>query len=271
LRNIEVSFFELGISNGAVDSDIQMVKMEYCANGMGISTTGNDIENCFFANNDFDVMINSGGHLGTRFNHCWFNNASQTHIAFWTGNETEISFTGCWFEQSDEGIIGYNTNASLPVYYTAIMFKVLAFDLCKFHTDKASDYMFNFTLATYGQISIHRCTFDKVDGTITSIALPTGNATITVEECVQYEEVGGENVTVAYPSTRNSGNATISSSTSVVVTHGLITTPTSATVTMGTTGAGDYYVDTFTTTQFTVHVANSGNYTVYWNAEYNPN
>jgi len=68
----------------------------------------------------------------------------------------------------------------------------------------------------------------------------------------------------------NSGTATISASTSVVVTHGLAGTPTNVRVTLGTTGAGDYYVDTFTSTQFTVHVANSGTYTVYWEATYKP-
>jgi len=66
------------------------------------------------------------------------------------------------------------------------------------------------------------------------------------------------------------GVATINASTSVVVNHGLSGTPQVVFVTLGTTGAGDYYVDTLTTTQFTVHVANSGTYTVYWEAEYQP-
>jgi len=70
--------------------------------------------------------------------------------------------------------------------------------------------------------------------------------------------------------THNSGTETISASTSVVVTHGLAGSPDIVTVTLGTTGAGNYYVDTFTSTQFTVHVANSGTYTVYWKAIYKP-
>lgn len=65
---------------------------------------------------------------------------------------------------------------------------------------------------------------------------------------------------------QNASSATISASTSVMVTHGLSGTPNVVTVTLGTTGAGDCYINTITSTQFTIHVANSGTYTVYWYA-----
>jgi len=70
--------------------------------------------------------------------------------------------------------------------------------------------------------------------------------------------------------TENSGSAIISSSTVVTVNHGLVATPTSVTVTMGSSGTGDYYISDLTSTQFTVHVTSSGTYTVYWYAEYTP-
>lgn len=63
---------------------------------------------------------------------------------------------------------------------------------------------------------------------------------------------------------QNANVTATSSSTSVVVNHGLSGTPDVVTVTLGTTGSGDYYVDTITSTQFTVHVTVSGSYTVYW-------
>jgi hypothetical protein len=66
--------------------------------------------------------------------------------------------------------------------------------------------------------------------------------------------------------THTSGTATISASTSVVVTHGLASTPSQVTVTIGSSGFGYYYVDTFTSTQFTIHVQTSGTYTCYWDA-----
>jgi len=70
--------------------------------------------------------------------------------------------------------------------------------------------------------------------------------------------------------TENSGNATITASTSVVVNHGLVGTPTSVQITRSAVGMGDFYVDTLTSTQFTIHVGNSGTWTLYWYAEYKP-
>lgn len=68
----------------------------------------------------------------------------------------------------------------------------------------------------------------------------------------------------------NSGTASISASTTVVVSHNLFGTPTSVLVTAGTTGTGVYFVGTFTSSQFTITVANSGTYTMYWTAYYQP-
>jgi len=70
--------------------------------------------------------------------------------------------------------------------------------------------------------------------------------------------------------TENSGTATISSSTSVTVTHGLAGTPTSVIAITNATAAGDVAITSITATQFTVTVVSSGTYAVYWYAEYKP-
>jgi len=266
LRNIEISYFQLGLSAGSVDSRFEMVKIEYCGVGLGLYDTANYFENCFFCNNEYDQMINGGGNLGNTFSHCWFNNSTETSMCFWYGNETELVFRDCWFEQSAQGLISYNPN-----YTGSIQFKTLTFERCHFHTNKTTDYLLNFTIITMGQITIEECSFDQIHGDIVSIGLPTLNASITIEKCSHLKLQSGNHTILPYPPTKNSGNATISASSSVVVTHGLISNATSVIVTMGTTGAGDYYVDTITSTQFTVHVANAGNYTVYWYAVYDPN
>jgi len=68
----------------------------------------------------------------------------------------------------------------------------------------------------------------------------------------------------------NSGTATISSSTYVDVTHHLAGTPTVINVTPATSGTGDWYLSNIGDTTFRINVANSGTYTFYWTAEYNP-
>jgi hypothetical protein len=68
----------------------------------------------------------------------------------------------------------------------------------------------------------------------------------------------------------NSGTATISASTSVVVTHGLAGTPNVVTVTPRSTGYGTFAVTARTSTTFTITVTTSGTYTFDWYAEYHP-
>lgn len=72
----------------------------------------------------------------------------------------------------------------------------------------------------------------------------------------------------------NSGAATIASGTaSIVVAHGLLTTPTTIRVTGTHTEVDLLYVDTLTTTQFTIHATDgntSGDRVVYWDAKYTP-
>jgi hypothetical protein len=70
--------------------------------------------------------------------------------------------------------------------------------------------------------------------------------------------------------TENSGTATISSGTSVVVTHGLAGTPTVVTVTPRSTGYGTFAVTDRNSTTFTITVTTSGTYTFDWYAEYKP-
>lgn len=70
--------------------------------------------------------------------------------------------------------------------------------------------------------------------------------------------------------TENSGTATISSGTSVVVTHGLAGTPTVVIVTPRSTGYGSFAVTARTSTTFTITVTISGTYTFDWYAEYKP-
>jgi hypothetical protein len=67
-----------------------------------------------------------------------------------------------------------------------------------------------------------------------------------------------------------SGSATISSGTSVVVTHGLAGTPTVVTVTPRSTGYGTFAVTARNSTTFTITVTTSGTYTFDWYAEYKP-
>jgi len=69
--------------------------------------------------------------------------------------------------------------------------------------------------------------------------------------------------------TENSGTATISSSTSVVVNHGLAGTPTHVNCGFKTTGYGSW-IWSATSTQITITVTNSGTYTLSWDAEYKP-
>ena len=72
--------------------------------------------------------------------------------------------------------------------------------------------------------------------------------------------------------THNSGTATITSgTTSVTVNHGLTATPTAITVTPSE-NIGDVWVDSITSTSFTIHceTAPSSDVTVYWYAEYKP-
>ena len=70
--------------------------------------------------------------------------------------------------------------------------------------------------------------------------------------------------------TENSGTATISSGTSVIVTHGLAGTPTVVIVTPRSTGYGSFAVTARTSTTFTITVTVSGTYTFDWYAEYYP-
>lgn len=70
--------------------------------------------------------------------------------------------------------------------------------------------------------------------------------------------------------TENQGSCAQSSATTCVVTHGLAGTPTSVQVTIGTTGAGTYFVTSVGATQFTITTQNSGTFTDYWEARYWP-
>jgi hypothetical protein len=66
---------------------------------------------------------------------------------------------------------------------------------------------------------------------------------------------------------RNRGTASISAAISVVVNHGLFTTPTNIMLTpKGSAGAQCYY-DTAGTTSFTIHIPSSGTVDIDWRAE----
>jgi hypothetical protein len=68
----------------------------------------------------------------------------------------------------------------------------------------------------------------------------------------------------------NQGTATISSSTSVSVTHRLFGTPTLVLITPENTGYGTYEVTAIGPTTFTITVQTPGTYSFYWYAEYRP-
>jgi len=67
--------------------------------------------------------------------------------------------------------------------------------------------------------------------------------------------------------TENSGTATISAGTSVIVNHGLVGTPTRVMITPRSTGYGTIAVTARDGTTFTITVTSSGTYTIDWYAE----
>lgn len=66
--------------------------------------------------------------------------------------------------------------------------------------------------------------------------------------------------------TENQGIETIIEGTSVTFNHGLVKTPTFVSVNVNATGYGEIGVTSITSTQITVTLSNSGNYTIYWQA-----
>jgi len=97
--------------------------------------------------------------------------------------------------------------------------------------------------------------------------------TITLGKFNQWDNVGAGISDIGPVKTlllENSGTATISASTSVVVTHGLAGTPTVVIVTPESTGYGAFAVTARNSTTFTITVTTSGTYTFDWYAEYKP-
>jgi len=125
-----------------------------------------------------------------------------------------------------------------------------------YNTRITSSTVYNCKYGVHSDASGNASNFNYFIGTISY-----GCGTADWYQVHDYDVFSGCNYII-----QNASVASISSSTTVTVNHGLSGTPDVVTVTLGTTGAGDYYVDTITSTQFTVHVANSGSYTVYWYA-----
>jgi len=241
------------------DSYFEDVKISYGGIGIKFYKPTHTLVSCYFHYLKVGLALYGNTQIemyGGVFSH------NDYDISFETPNtgvdiyHDTIQFNGVWFEESTYGII--------KIPYGNATVSNLIFDSCRFHT-ACSSVLLNFTMPnSYITLRNNYVSADSQNRTIIRIT------TTHIESYHNTYSSGYTN----YPwyLTENSGTAIITSgSTSVTVDHGLAGTPTIVTVTPSA-DLGDVWVDTLTSTQFTIHCdsAPSSNTTVYWYAEYKP-
>lgn len=259
LRNLEINYFNVGIGalkagyKSSVDGTFEFVKISNCGTGVEINNTGNFFRRCFWWENAYDVtfVASTYGVHGTTFHKCFLNDATNYTLRFYSGDEGEILFDNCWMEGSTNGIV--------VIEPANITVRTLTFRDCHLGTAAVAGYIMDFSKINNGLVKIEGCTFDGTSGKTIDINPPTSPGKLVMIDCWKKLDAGIS----AYPGTRNSGSDSIANgTTSKVVAHGLVVTPSAEHFTITgkenpTNSVGTVWVDTIGAANFTVNVENN--------------
>lgn len=210
-------------------------KCKVCSEGaIVVESTQNWVKNCYFAGNNRSMVIDADQQM---IHNCAFSVAKDHHIL--TRGTEKISISDCRFDS-------WNGDAGT---YPAIKF---GSDSCEHYDihDNVFDGAGCTTMAIHDDdkavdyIMIHNNDFHGF-GAVVPVDMTFANANGIVRNNMGFV-------------TENAGTATLpSTSTSIAVTHGLAATPAAGDIVVTPIKAwgnmAQFYIDTYTATQFTIH------------------
>ena len=255
---------EVGISLGKFDNGVCTGNFIYDVSGHAISVDGDD----FVVSNNIGVASSSANARLTALGNCGILVSNRTSFSASTGEVSDNSMSGF-----RDNALRVSSSGKLHVsggYYRST-------DTAFYVVKCTSMYVTGMSAVSTGggfgclleanaqNVVMKAAVFDGDGGTGAPFSFAVG-CTYTVENCVDLVRgIYDFRQSSGMPKSKNFGTATITGATGATITHGLRSGPNK--FSLVPTSDSYWWVETVTSTQFTIRTTTSGNYTVRWTAE----